>query len=207
MGNFLAVIFGAIVSMGIAILIEYLRRPNLDLGIDPPVNISHLNMRSLRVRLSNKALPGWAKWTLRAPALQCRAAITFHSPDNKQDIFGRAMEGRWTETPEPLRLEPATPEGQPIVMMPPWRGVVVYPGESEVLDIAIRVDGDDNCYGWNDESYTCTPFGRNPNWKLPQGRYLVQVVVTSSGQKCDRWCSLINSASSLTAFRLEAPPS
>ncbi len=215
MGSFLAVILGAVVSMGIAILIEYLRRPSLTLEIDQPVDFQASDataMRSLRVKLSNRTLPLWARWTLRAPALQCRAAITFLSSDNRQDIFGRAMEGRWANSPEPMRLPSLSSDGQPmpdappsVVLLPSFRGVVVYPGESEILDIAIRIDGDDNCYGFNNEAYLCTPIWRSPNWKLLPGAYLVKVVVTSSGQKCIRWFSLINQASARTAFRLEPP--
>jgi hypothetical protein len=218
MGTFLAIIFGTVVSLGIAIFIEYLRRPDLTLEIDPPVDSTFASvmpatkMRSLRVKFSNKRLPGWARWMLRAPAQQCRATITFHNSDSKQDIFDRAMEGRWASSPEPMQLQLLTPEGRPLpdapptFMMPESRGIVVYPGDSEILDIAARVDDDDNCYGWNNESYLCTPTWRNPKWQLPRGTYLVKVVVTSSGQKCVRWFSLLNQASPHTAFRLELPP-
>jgi hypothetical protein len=164
------------------------------------------DLRTLCVKLSNKILPAWARWTLRAPALQCRAAITFHRSDNKQDIFGRAMEGRWTDSPQPTVLQ-SSPEAPRIWIIPEPRTIVVYPGESARLDIAVRVNDDENSYGFNDEAFSCTPTWRNPNWKLSQGTYLVKVVVTSSGQQCARWFSLANSAPSRTAFRLESAPS
>ncbi len=78
----------------------------------------------------------------------------------------------------------------------------VYPGESEILDVAVRLDDEEDCYGWNTESYFCIPAWRNPNWKLPRGRYLVRVTVTSSGQKCVGTFRLINDVSR-TDFRLE----
>jgi hypothetical protein len=212
MWTFLSTIFGGFVSIGAVVFVEYLRRPSLELSkedppldarYDPPGSRPATEMRSLRVRLSNRTLPWLARWMLRGPALQCRAAITFHHLD-EQDIFGRAMEGRWPSTPEPLPIviAPATPQGQPLVLIPQSRGVDVYPGESELLDTAIRADNDTECYGWNNETYFCTPPWRNPNWRLDRGRYLVRVIVTSSGQKCTGWFRLENSVGR-DAFRLE----
>jgi len=69
-------------------------------------------VRTLRVTLCNKTLPRWAKWMVRAPALQCRAAITFHHLVDRQDIFGKAMDGRWASAPEPvpIAVAPANPQ-------------------------------------------------------------------------------------------------
>jgi hypothetical protein len=78
----------------------------------------------------------------------------------------------------------------------------VYPGEFEILDVAVRLDDEEDCYGWKNESYFCIPPWRNPNWKLPRGRYLVSVEIASSGQKCVGLFRLINDVPG-TDFRLE----
>jgi len=211
--TFLSTIFGALVSVSTVVFVEYLRRPSLTLSIEDPPRDARYNppgsrpvtdMRSLRVILSNRTLPGFARWMGRSPALQCRAAITFHHFNDEQDIFGRAMEGRWASTPEPVAiLVGPTTAGHQLALIPETRGWVnVHPGESELLDIAIRADNDADCYGWNNEAYFSTPQWRNPNWKLGPGRYLVRVIATSSGQKYSAWFSLENSATR-TAFRLE----
>jgi hypothetical protein len=211
MGIFLSVVFGGLVSAAIAILIEYVRRPSLDLEINPPHDQTYAPgtqpatyIRSLRIKIVNRKLPFWARWTLRSPALQCRAAITFHSSDGEHDIFGKAMEGRWSDSPEPAVMVFRPPDSvqtrsvQPIptarttgtpgiastltrtsgiaatsgskehedigivptglfhragVLVPQEPRAAVYPGESALLDVAIRVDEDENCYGWSDESY------------------------------------------------------
>jgi len=194
---FLSTLIGALVSIGTVVFVEYLRGPSLELSkedppldarYDPPGSRPAMDMRTLRVRLFNKPLPWWAKWMVRVPALQCRAAITFHHFGDEQDIFGRAMDGRWANTPEPLRivLPLPPPQGQALMLIPERVGVDVYPGESELLDIAIRADSDVECYGWNNEAYSSSPIWRNPNWKLDRGRYLVRVIITSSGQKMYR---------------------
>jgi hypothetical protein len=78
----------------------------------------------------------------------------------------------------------------------------VYPGESQLLDVAARFDDDEDCYGWNNEAYFSNPLWRNPAWRLPRGRYLARVEVTSSGQKCIGLFRLINDVARRD-FRLE----
>jgi hypothetical protein len=207
--GFFEVIFGALVAIGTAIFVEYLRRPNLYLEIISPDDQAHppdkpaTNIRALRVMLYNRALPCWARWMLRVPALQCRAAITFHYHTDRKDIFGRAMEGRWADTPQPFPIVLA--EGQ-FVLTPEYRGIDVMPGDSAILDIAIRADDEVDAYGWNNESFSCKPLWRNPDWKLPPGRYLVKVAITSSGQKSISWFHLENTTSR-RGFRLDLPKS
>lgn len=77
----------------------------------------------------------------------------------------------------------------------------VYPGEEEAVDVAVRFDIEPDCYGWNNDAYFYN--WRNPNWKISRGRYLVKVVITSSGQKCVQVVRLVNDVDNLNDFRLE----
>jgi hypothetical protein len=219
----LGAVFGGILTILITVFVEYLRSPSLglSLGEEPrdhpyPEGKPARVMRSLTVKLSNKALWG-PRWMTRAPALQCRATITFHHLDG-QDVFGRAMEGRWCESAQPAGMEGAgeivrtneRQESDRIIfrIIDPMRVTLksridVYPGESELLDIAVRLDDDEPCYGWNNETYFCETPWRNPKWKLERGRYLVRVTVVSSGQKCVGTFRLINDVTR-SDFRLEA---
>jgi hypothetical protein len=207
--NFISTIVGALVSIGFVIFVEYLRRPRLQLIIIDPfdgpwpsaslVNAQIQEMRSLRLSLCNVAPPWYSNWVLRSPALQCHAAISFYDQQGRHDIFGRSMEGRWAASPEPFIAQ--TPQGQPIGIIPDW-SCVVYPGESETLDLAIRTNVSPNSYGWNNESYFCDPLWRNPRWELLQGIHRVRVIITSSGQKRTFWFTLVNSAG-ISAFHLE----
>jgi hypothetical protein len=90
----LEVIAGAIIAILIATGVEYLRRPNLSLEIEnPPQDVAYhpgrpaTHARYLRLRLINNSLPLWARWMIRAPALQCRGTVTFHHLDG-QNVFG-----------------------------------------------------------------------------------------------------------------------
>jgi hypothetical protein len=68
----------------------------------------------------------------------------------------------------------------------------VYPGGSELLDVAARLDDDEEAFGWNNDTYFCPTPWRNPEWKLEKGRYLVKVTVNSSGQQCSQVFRLVN---------------
>jgi hypothetical protein len=223
---------GAIVGILITMLVEYLRRPRLTLSIEPnprdffpqqparPANV----VRPVRVTVTNKPGP-W--WMTRDPALRCQATITFRHLNDGQDIFGRSMEGRWTTSPEPTPIEitgevdqgtgtpvagldAASATGKhPIKLymrdpsrVTPISRIDIHAGESVPLDVAVRCDADQECYGWNNWSYCSTPPCRNPAWRLGEGRYLVEVMVTSSGQTCRGLYRLINDVAR-SDFRLE----
>jgi hypothetical protein len=184
----LSTMVGALVSIAMVMLVERMRRPRFEFSILEPCdgpwgNTSIRAMRSLRLNLTNKTLSCWASWWMtHTPAHQCRAAITFHDEQTRRDLFGRTMEGRWAASPEPIVFRN---EGQSFASIPE-QVCVIYPGEAAVLDVAIRVDDDVPSYGWSNESYFCMPPFRNERWQLPQGIYLLKVVVTSSGQKYSR---------------------
>ena len=177
---------GAIAGILITMLVEYLRRPRLTLSIEPnprdypaqPARPASV-VRPVRLTATNKPGP-W--WMTRDPALRCQATITFHHLDDGQDIFGRPMEGRWATSPEPTLIEitgeldqgTGTPVAglgaapaagkHPIKLymrdpsrLTPISRIDIHAGESVPLDVAVRLDEDQECYGWNNLSRTGAP--------------------------------------------------
>ncbi len=207
------IIAGAVIAVLIAIGVEYLRRPNLRLEIEKPTQYSRYSSQHparethyVRLLLHNKPLQRWARWMLRSPALQCRGTITFHHLDG-QNVFGRGMAARWAGSPQPVPIEAITDDNRRFRIFDPMRltrdsRIDVYPGERELLDVAARHDSEPECYGWNNEAYLQPSLWRTPDWKLGPERYLVKVVVASSGQTCTGVFRLINDVQR-TDFRLE----
>jgi hypothetical protein len=215
-GAIIGAIASIITSGLVAMFVEFMRRPRLKLSIEtPPRDAPRYNpprnnvseARFVRVIVHNEQLPGWARWMLRGPALQCKAAITFHHHDNEQNVFGEVMNGRWSGSQEPVPLPVIGPAGQQFQILDCTRltlgsQIDIYPGRDEALDIVTRFDNDDPRYGWNNEAYFSTPLWRNPKWVLPSGRYLVKVIINSSGQKFVDHFRLINTGPRATC-RLE----
>jgi hypothetical protein len=213
MGTAIGVVVGGLITILTAAWIEYLRTPRLTLSIeDPPCDLRYgpgspaTDARYLRLVLRNAALPALMRWMLRSAALQCRGEVTFHHLDDGQDIFGKSMPARWAASPQPIAnqiIEVAT--GQVRYVINDYTRVAgsridVYPGEETILDVAVRLDAETDCYGWNDDAYRY--LWRNPEWKFGAGRYLVKAVVSSSGRRCVAVVRLLNEGQR-SAFRLE----
>jgi len=185
----LEITFGAIVAIVIAILIENLRKPRLQLRLAPPTDITYVNhpaqnVRFLGLEVVNMPLPLLARWMSRNSAIQCHANISFHHLDG-QNVFGRAMAGRWSGSPEPLPFSVRL-GNQVMIISDPSRlttRIDIPSGEAQRLDIAARFDTENMCYGWNNESYFSDPVWRNPNWQLNTGRFLVKVTLISAGER------------------------
>lgn len=211
----LGVLGGGLITIFVTMLIESKRRPVLKLRIeDPPFQkpIEDADgivkiRRNLRLVLSNESLPWGLRFMQRSAALQCRGQITFHHLNDGQPISNEPMEIRWASSPEHITSQVLTPDRKAVQgvivdfarLATPSR-VDVYPGEEEILDVAIRFDGETESYGWNNESYANR--WRNPKWKLGRDRYLIRVVISSSGQKCVGKFRLVNDVDLLTDFRL-----
>ena len=189
----LELIAGAAIAILITIWIEWLRKPRLALTTATPSDPTYesrdrpaLAARFLGVDVGNMSLPRLGRWMQRSAALQCHGSVTFHHLDG-QNVFGRSMPIRWSGSPEPVPMQIAIGTNR-ILIADPSRFTLepridIYPGESQRLDIAAKFDDEPDSYGWSNESYFSQPVWRNPAWRLPSARYLVQVVVMSSGER------------------------
>jgi len=204
------VILGAVISIIITIGIENLRKPKLSVVLRPPVDRDFQNapaqkVRFLQVDVVNQPLHPLVRWMSREAAMQVHTSVSFYHLDG-QNVFGREMIARWSGAPEPVL---------PTVILDDKRGFIfdplrltvssnmdIYPGHSQAFDIAAKLDDDEECYGWNNEVYFSNPLWRNPNWKLPHGRYLVKVTISTAGEKVTHIYRLINDVPR-NSFRLE----
>lgn len=207
----LGVVIGGVITMLTTIMVENLRKPHLEIGMAAPTDREYQDRpakhaRFVHVAVRNKPLPSWARWMSRNVAIHGGATITFHHLDG-QNVFGRAMQGRWSSSPEPVPLSLFVEGKTEGFLVDPSRLTLVSRmeipvGEAEILNVAGRFDQENECYGWSNESYFSNPQWRNPNWRLLGGRYLVKVTVASAGEKCTGIFRLINDAPQ-NAFRLE----
>jgi hypothetical protein len=196
---------GEPVPILIVLVVEGLRRPKLVLSIANPllVSVGAGQGKSLRIDVYNKPL----LWAMsRAPGLQCRGEITFYHLDG-QDRFGKPMAARWSDSIQPGPIRGVLPDGQEFQIQDPERLTLesrmdIFPGEHKDLDVVIRFSEDQDCYGWNNETYFRSTDGRHPDWKLEHNRYLVKVMITSSGQKFLDVFRLVNDVP-YNSFRLD----
>jgi len=208
------IVLGGVLAILTTIWLENLRKPKLDLTIAEGHNVDYTTgpsrpaqlARYLAVDVLNRPLPRWSRWWSREAADACHGSMTFHDLDGR-NLFGRSMSARWSGAPEPTFVQYSPSQG-PTVVVDPSRAAVgsrvdVHPGDSQRLDVAARFDSEADCYGWNNESYFSNPVWRNPDWRLPPGRYLVRITVRGAGESSTELFRLTNDGP-VQDFRLEA---
>jgi hypothetical protein len=194
---------GALLTLVISVYIEYQRKPKLYFEIeDPPIDNKYPSApareaRFLRVTLYNREMPKWLRWLGRNAAMHCGGHIQFYHIDNGAPVFSRSMPIRWAGSDEPLSFQ-ALPNGQLAQLFDPAKYNAAFyrncfPGSKETIDVASRFDNDDECYGWCNENYLPDKGWRNPDWKLPKGRYIVRVTIISAGEKVSDFFQIENS--------------
>lgn len=170
-----------ILASGIAWLItEYAAGPSLDIVVDknreqgqsqgnPPYEFYHVRVRNMP-----------AKWPLpgRKPAWVCTASIDVFRLDGSRAITGGII-ARWTSHPEPLL--PVVAQGQVENVLDPARLIQarrmdVHGHSEEPVSVAVKFEGDPDCYIFTNESYLF-PLWQNPSWRLSPGRYRLRVTV------------------------------
>lgn len=200
----LETVLGAVIAIVITIAVENWRRPKLRLEIAPFGEPTYgpgkpaTSSRYLALRLHNDSLPRFVGWMSRSAAFRCNGQITFHHLIDGQDFFGKSMPIRWGATEQPIPQQLVDTAGRLIghivdedrLMRTPT--VDIYPGEHADLDVAVRFDSDNDCFGWSNLNYHSNPPWRHPGWKLPPGRYLVKVTLRSAGEKCNGLFRLVN---------------
>lgn len=189
--NFGLSLGASLVAVGIWLCLDRLRLADLWIGLEPGGPRQPDVRRFLHVRVGNKPSIRFLGFFFpRAPALMCRAYLTFWTEDFKL-VFpqGHVMRGRWTTTPEDLGL------ARDYVDIPP--------DDFEPLHVVMRRQDETECRGWNNGVYLTVPDpGPEHDFPLPTGRFNVQVVIRSGGREWSKVFRIVNDQS-IEHFRLE----
>ena len=120
----------------------------------------------------------------RAPLVSRQTAVNSHGTilflDESGKRIGNVMPIRWDGAPEAIKPEVV---GGKIVYLPDARllrvsrFIDIPPDETESLAVAVRIQGDNEAFGWTSESYFHQ--WRHPDFRLPYGRYIAQVALTA----------------------------
>ncbi len=206
MDLFLAFLFGVVASGVAALLYEYASRPSLEAEIDP----------NGRVRGSHSSLPPYefhhllvrnksAFWPVpsRKPAWSTHARLEVLSSDGTL-LIREPIYARWTSQPEPL--VPAVGVGGHVNLIDPaklitGRKVDVHSHEDQQISLLIKVQGEDACYVFSNESYL-HPRWQNPAWRLPLGTFRVRLTVHYERGQLKREFQLVNKGPALEDVQL-----
>ncbi len=191
-----AVFIGVLSSLIVAMFVEWMRKPRLRFSILPPEQVGLFGRGgallesyvALKLRVSNDPLPIVFRWMQRQSARDCRATIHFLHIDGT-GFISRKMPGRWAGSVQPVPLQGSIQPGNghieihDIARLTAESRIHIPAGESEGLDVAVRFANSNVAFGWTNESYRHG--GRHPDFNLPAGRYLVDILLHSEGLKAE----------------------
>jgi hypothetical protein len=181
----------------------------------------------LVLEIHNSTTPKWIAWLYnREIASACRASISFYHLDGHR-VYDRQMQARWSGAREPTIIGQTFPVHRPtgpdlgakpssnvrpqtensdsefveVKRMVDFQNEIdIIPGETTNLDVVFRIDGDSDCYGWNNESYLYD--WKHPKWKLEKGRYIAKVTIKTGGTEFSSAYLVVNDVP-FEDFRLE----
>ncbi len=171
-----------IVASGIAaIFYERATSPLIEISLDerplalghnpplPPHAFYHLRIRNLSSKLP---------FSSRKPAWSSKATIEVFDPSGTR-VIAEPIHARWPSQPEPLI--PAVTGNQSISLvdfarMMNARKVDIHAHDEEYISLALKFDGQPDCYIFSNESYLY-PAWSNPTWRLTTGTYRILITV------------------------------
>lgn len=199
-GSGAGIVLGGIFTYSFTRRIENLKRPNLIMAEGKPWPMPAIPQRGrpsglfIYVKVTNPPNQGrFRAWVPKDTAYECYPTIEFLRDTNGKLNLECSLVGRWDRAPEPttMSIYLYTPTGLAEVgalkddlrLRPdqPSQFVNIYPGKTESLAIAVKLDEDTESYGWSNESYDHRY--RHPNYLLEGERYLVRVTIETMGIK------------------------
>ena len=209
MPDFLINLIAGIVGIFIVLWIERQRRPDLSIAVGAPGTIDEKDPLKrmvttfLHAKVSNRKIPKWISWAYDGePALSCEAWVRFFHLDG-QPVFEKEMTARWAESPEPQLITFDVEGGKAAKIIGYQNTIDIPPADSTQVDIVARIKGDENCYGWNNESYLYN--WKHPKWVINPGRYIAVVRVKTGGRQFREAFLIVNDVP-FGDFRLESAP-
>lgn len=129
-------------------------------------------------------------------ANNARAWISFIDIQTKTELL--KINGRWTSTKEPVNYTTGTVDiGSALLVS----RETIPPGEESEISIALKQNGEKECFAFNNESYLHA--WKKPDFKLEEKRYIVRVKISAEGRTWQKDFVLLNLGTTMKNFKLQ----
>lgn len=119
----------------------------------------------------------WSYWLGRQPAWSCRVRVDVLQKDGSPLIEN--IVGRWSSQPEPTSR--TGPMGFPLFNSSLWvqgQRCDVHEYNSENIVVAIKYDGEEECYIFNNDSFRDSTWGgKKPDFEIGTGTFRLKITV------------------------------
>lgn len=208
--DWIFLIIGFVLGIFGTIFYEHATDPLIELSLDerplasgqhsdqPPHAFYHLRIHNLPAKLP---------FSSRKPAWSSKAIIEVFDLNGNR-VIADPIHARWPSQPEPLM--PAVEGNQQVMLLDfarlmDARKVDVHSHEEEYIALAIKFDGQSECYIFSNESYLY-PAWSNPAWRLNSGTYRVLVTVFYGRGRAQRAFTLTNQRTARNSIELDYAP-
>jgi hypothetical protein len=203
---FAGFVLGILASAIAAIVLDHASRPLLEVVEhngdraqgqspgNPPHEFFHVRVRNRRARLLSGRRPAWS----------CQATLEVRTGDG----HGRLVDpipARWISQPEPiltLGISGQVAQIPDAARMLAGRRIDIHNHEDQVMSIAVKFEGADECHLFTNESYVF-PRWQNPEWSLQPGRHRLRVTVYYERGRAQRDLWLHNDGHTRDDVRIE----
>jgi len=180
------------VSLVVALALAVVRRPRIEMEARDWNRPEPWRYATVWIR--NAPPPRWIPLASRDAAIGVRVTARFHQNGSPVTT---PIPCRWSDRPEPLRIELVDRQTFGAQPGPPVQVAVPDPSllpASQVYDlqaggrweeVAVAVLRDGRASGWGAESYSHN--WHHPDWRLDRGGYDVEVRADSQGESETRW--------------------
>ena len=179
-GRIISIVFSGFVGAMIALWLDKINRPHLDILAIEDANIEQIygseklvpgRCKFFRLKVINKPLNNnfLSIFFSRETAQQLNAFITFKE-------LNKTMKGRWSDT-----LELAYTDTYSKIKLANFPDTVsIYAGKDTILDVFAKFESYNQAYGWNNEAYLDHNAWKTDKYKLSPGDYKIEVVVAGT---------------------------
>jgi len=145
-------LMGFIASVLSILWYEWIRRPIIELAVGAAMPAA-AGRRFVHVQVSNRPQARLLRRIIpRLPAYDCRAWVRIY-PVQGGGQRHITFDGRWTNQREPgFYLANGMLQPDPGLILVPHREDV-FAGQPATIDVAVKLDGDGDCFGFNNENY------------------------------------------------------
>lgn len=196
-----------IVASGIAaVFYERATRPLVEIELDDaPIALGqHPQVGPLafyHVKVRNR--PAWWPLPGRKPAWASKATIEVLGANGSR-VISDTIQARWPSQPEPLIPAVAGNQQMNLVdfaRLMNARKVDIHSHEDQTISLAIKYDGQPDCYIFSNESYLHNAW-LNPAWRLGAGEYRILVTVFCERGRVQRAFTLSNHGTRRDGIRI-----
>lgn len=197
----LGALVSAFLGTSFAIWVDHRKTPNIALEVGEIGDDAKGNYRFTHLKVTNLPRKGLLKKAVFGNKLAnySKVQLEFLDPKSKKQLF--SIQGRWASTAQPVAI---TDSGIKFNDAQAFIGETetILSEEDKPLDVALKFDGEDEFYGFNNWSYIREQW-KNPDWRCDLKEVLLRAHFRCDSSKVVKEFIIVNPGKSIKEFQIK----